>query len=146
MHTYAHTSPAMPALATYNKSPTHQSNRPFPPPPPPQKKQGFEQGGQLTDAVRRRPYSVVLFDEVGLGACFVCLFVWFVCDMEMCAHDQLITTSPPLQNSRQMEKAHPNVFNVLLQLLDDGILTDAQGTTVNFRVRAWFSHFLDLIS
>ncbi len=56
---------------------------------------GFEQGGQLTDAVRRRPYSVVLFDE--------------------------------------MEKAHPTVFNTLLQLLDDGILTDSQGTTVSFK-------------
>jgi ATP-dependent Clp protease ATP-binding subunit ClpB len=56
---------------------------------------GFEEGGQLTEAVRRRPYSVVLFDEV--------------------------------------EKAHPEVFNVLLQLLDDGRLTDSQGRTVNFR-------------
>jgi ATP-dependent Clp protease ATP-binding subunit ClpB len=55
---------------------------------------GFEQGGQLTEAVRRRPYSVVLFDEV--------------------------------------EKAHPDVFNVLLQVLDDGRLTDGQGRTVNF--------------
>merc|ERR1711991_273715 len=56
---------------------------------------GFEEGGQLTEAVRRRPYSVVLFDE--------------------------------------MEKAHPAVFNILLQLLDDGRLTDSKGTTVNFR-------------
>ncbi|MCI0394141.1 MAG: ATP-dependent chaperone ClpB, partial [Chloroflexi bacterium] len=56
---------------------------------------GFEEGGQLTEAVRRRPYSVVLFDEI--------------------------------------EKAHPDVFNTLLQLLDDGRLTDAQGRTVNFR-------------
>jgi ATP-dependent Clp protease ATP-binding subunit ClpB len=56
---------------------------------------GFEEGGQLTEAVRRRPYSVVLFDEI--------------------------------------EKAHPDVFNVLLQLLDDGRLTDGQGRTVNFR-------------
>ncbi len=56
---------------------------------------GFEEGGQLTEAVRRRPYSVVLFDEV--------------------------------------EKAHPEVFNVLLQLLDDGRLTDGQGRTVDFR-------------
>ena len=55
---------------------------------------GFEDGGQLTEAVRRRPYSVVLFDE--------------------------------------MEKAHPDVFNVLLQLLDDGRLTDNKGTVVNF--------------
>ncbi|HTK39681.1 MAG TPA: AAA family ATPase [Patescibacteria group bacterium] len=55
---------------------------------------GYEQGGQLTEAVRRRPYSVVLFDEI--------------------------------------EKAHPDVFNVLLQVLDDGRLTDGQGRTVNF--------------
>jgi ATP-dependent Clp protease ATP-binding subunit ClpB len=56
---------------------------------------GFEEGGQLTEAVRRKPYSVVLFDEV--------------------------------------EKAHPDVFNTLLQILDDGRLTDAQGRTVDFR-------------
>ncbi|MBU6389208.1 ATP-dependent chaperone ClpB [Patescibacteria group bacterium] len=56
---------------------------------------GYEQGGQLTEAVRRRPYCVVLFDEI--------------------------------------EKAHPDVFNVLLQVLDDGRLTDGQGRTVNFR-------------
>jgi ATP-dependent Clp protease ATP-binding subunit ClpB len=56
---------------------------------------GYEEGGQLTEAVRRKPYSVVLFDEV--------------------------------------EKAHPDVFNALLQILDDGRLTDAQGRTVNFR-------------
>lgn len=56
---------------------------------------GYEEGGQLTEAVRRRPYSVVLFDE--------------------------------------MEKAHPEVFNILLQLLDDGRLTDSKGNLVNFR-------------
>jgi ATP-dependent Clp protease ATP-binding subunit ClpB len=56
---------------------------------------GFEEGGQLTEAVRRRPYSVVLFDEI--------------------------------------EKAHPDVFNILLQILDDGRLTDSQGRTVDFR-------------
>jgi ATP-dependent Clp protease ATP-binding subunit ClpB len=56
---------------------------------------GYEEGGQLTEAIRRRPYAVVLFDEV--------------------------------------EKAHPDVFNVLLQLLDDGRLTDGQGRTVDFR-------------
>jgi len=56
---------------------------------------GYEEAGQLTEAVRRRPYSVVLFDEI--------------------------------------EKAHPDVFNILLQLLDDGRLTDAQGRTVNFQ-------------
>ena len=56
---------------------------------------GFEQGGQLTEAVRRRPYSVVLLDEI--------------------------------------EKAHPEVFDVLLQVLDDGRLTDGQGRTVDFR-------------
>ncbi|MDA8313001.1 MAG: ATP-dependent chaperone ClpB [Actinomycetota bacterium] len=56
---------------------------------------GYEEGGQLTEAVRRKPYSVVLFDEI--------------------------------------EKAHPDVFNTLLQLLDDGRLTDAQGRTVVFR-------------
>jgi ATP-dependent Clp protease ATP-binding subunit ClpB len=56
---------------------------------------GYEEGGQLTEAVRRRPYSVVLFDEV--------------------------------------EKAHPDVFNILLQVLDDGRLTDGQGRTVDFR-------------
>ena len=56
---------------------------------------GFDQGGQLTEAVRRKPYSVILFDEI--------------------------------------EKAHPEVFNVLLQLLDDGRLTDGQGRTVDFR-------------
>jgi ATP-dependent Clp protease ATP-binding subunit ClpB len=56
---------------------------------------GYDEGGQLTEAVRRRPYSVVLFDEI--------------------------------------EKAHPDVFHVLLQLLDDGRLTDGQGRTVDFR-------------
>ncbi|MCS7265312.1 MAG: AAA family ATPase, partial [Armatimonadetes bacterium] len=56
---------------------------------------GYEEGGQLTEAVRRRPYSVVLFDEI--------------------------------------EKAHPEVFNVLLQVLDDGRLTDGKGRTVDFR-------------
>ena len=56
---------------------------------------GYEEGGQLTEAVRRKPYSVVLFDEV--------------------------------------EKAHPDVFNVLLQVLDDGRITDGQGRTVDFR-------------
>ena len=56
---------------------------------------GYEEGGQLTEAVRRKPYSVVLFDEI--------------------------------------EKAHPEVFNVMLQLLDDGRLTDGQGRTVDFR-------------
>jgi ATP-dependent Clp protease ATP-binding subunit ClpB len=55
---------------------------------------GYDQGGQLTEAVRRRPYAVVLLDEV--------------------------------------EKAHPDVFNVLLQLMDDGRLTDGQGRTVDF--------------
>jgi ATP-dependent Clp protease ATP-binding subunit ClpA len=56
---------------------------------------GYEEGGQLTEAVRRRPYQVVLLDEI--------------------------------------EKAHPDVFNVLLQVLDDGRLTDGQGRTVNFK-------------
>jgi ATP-dependent Clp protease ATP-binding subunit ClpB len=56
---------------------------------------GYDEGGQLTESVRRRPYSVVLFDEI--------------------------------------EKAHSEVFNVLLQLLDDGRLTDGQGRTVDFR-------------
>src|SRR3712207_4543279 len=56
---------------------------------------GYEEGGQLTEAVRRRPYQVILLDEI--------------------------------------EKAHPDVFNVLLQVLDDGRLTDGQGRTVNFK-------------
>jgi ATP-dependent Clp protease ATP-binding subunit ClpB len=56
---------------------------------------GYEEGGQLTEAVRRKPYSIVLFDEI--------------------------------------EKAHPEVFNILLQLLDDGRLTDGQGRTVDFK-------------
>ena len=56
---------------------------------------GYEEGGQLTEQVRRRPYAVVLFDEI--------------------------------------EKAHPDVFNVLLQMMDDGRLTDGQGRTVDFR-------------
>src|SRR6476660_7629808 len=56
---------------------------------------GYDEGGQLTEAVRRRPYSVVLFDEI--------------------------------------EKAHPDLFNILLQILDDGRLTDSQGRTVDFR-------------
>ena len=56
---------------------------------------GYEEGGQLTEAVRRNPYSVILFDEI--------------------------------------EKAHPDVFNILLQVLDDGRLTDSQGRTVNFK-------------
>ncbi len=55
---------------------------------------GYEEGGQLTEAVRRKPYSIVLFDEI--------------------------------------EKAHPDVFNILLQVLDDGRLTDGQGRTVDF--------------
>lgn len=55
---------------------------------------GYEEGGQLTDAIRQRPYSVVLFDE--------------------------------------MEKAHPDVFNIMLQLLDDGRVTDSKGNVVNF--------------
>ena len=56
---------------------------------------GYEEGGQLTEAVRRRPYAVMLLDEI--------------------------------------EKAHPDVFNVLLQMLDDGRLTDGQGRTVDFK-------------
>ena len=56
---------------------------------------GYDEGGQLTEAVRRRPYSVILFDEI--------------------------------------EKAHPDVFNVLLQVLDDGRLTDGQGRIVDFK-------------
>ena len=56
---------------------------------------GYDEGGQLTETVRRKPYSVVLFDEV--------------------------------------EKAHPDVFNVLLQVLDDGRITDSQGRTVDFK-------------
>ncbi len=56
---------------------------------------GFDEGGQLTEKIRRKPYSVILFDEI--------------------------------------EKAHPDVFNILLQILDDGVLTDAQGRKVNFK-------------
>jgi ATP-dependent Clp protease ATP-binding subunit ClpB len=56
---------------------------------------GYDEGGYLTEAVRRRPYSVVLFDEI--------------------------------------EKAHPDVFNILLQILDDGRLTDGHGRTVDFK-------------
>ncbi len=56
---------------------------------------GYEEGGQLTEKVRRKPYSVILFDEI--------------------------------------EKAHPEVFNILLQILEDGILTDAQGRRVDFK-------------
>ena len=56
---------------------------------------GYEEGGQLTEAVRRKPYAVVLFDEI--------------------------------------EKAHPDVFNILLQVLDDGRITDSQGRTVDFK-------------
>ena len=56
---------------------------------------GYDEGGQLTEAVRRRPYQVILLDEI--------------------------------------EKAHPDVFNVLLQVLDDGRLTDGQGRTVDFK-------------
>ena len=56
---------------------------------------GYDEGGQLTEAVRRRPYRVLLFDEI--------------------------------------EKAHPDVFNILLQILEDGRLTDGQGRTVDFR-------------
>ncbi|MEO0760191.1 MAG: AAA family ATPase, partial [Cyanobacteria bacterium J06648_16] len=55
---------------------------------------GYDEGGQLTEAIRRRPYSVILFDEI--------------------------------------EKAHPDVFNLMLQVLDDGRLTDSQGRTVDF--------------
>ena len=56
---------------------------------------GFDEGGQLTEKIRRKPYSVILFDEI--------------------------------------EKAHPDVMNMLLQILDDGRLTDSQGRTVNFK-------------
>jgi len=56
---------------------------------------GFEEGGQLTEIVRRKPYSVILFDEV--------------------------------------EKAHPQIFNVFLQIFDEGRLTDGRGRTVNFK-------------
>ena len=56
---------------------------------------GYDEGGQLTEAVRRKPFSVVLFDEI--------------------------------------EKAHPDVFNILLQILEDGRLTDSQGRTVDFK-------------
>ena len=56
---------------------------------------GYDEGGQLTDAIRRKPYSVLLFDE--------------------------------------MEKAHPDVFNIMLQMLDDGRITDSKGNVVNFR-------------
>ncbi len=56
---------------------------------------GYDEGGQLTEAVRRRPYSVILFDEI--------------------------------------EKAHPDVFNILLQVMDDGRLTDSKGRTVDFK-------------
>src|SRR5699024_5432696 len=56
---------------------------------------GFEEGGQLTEKIRRKPYSVVLFDEI--------------------------------------EKAHPDVFNMLLQILEDGVLTDSRGRKVSFK-------------
>jgi ATP-dependent Clp protease ATP-binding subunit ClpA len=56
---------------------------------------GYDEGGQLTDKIRRRPYSVILFDEI--------------------------------------EKAHPETFNILLQILDDGVLTDSKGRKVNFK-------------
>ena len=56
---------------------------------------GYDEGGQLTEKVRRKPYSVLLFDEI--------------------------------------EKAHPDVFNILLQILEDGILTDSQGRKVDFK-------------
>jgi len=59
---------------------------------------GYEEGGQLTEAIRRRPYAVVLFDEI--------------------------------------EKRIPDVFNVLLQILDDGRLTDAKGRTVDLRIQS----------
>lgn len=62
---------------------------------------GFEEGGQLTEKVRRKPYSVVLFDEI--------------------------------------EKGHPDIFNLLLQILEDGILTDSHGRTVSFKTRWLFS-------
>ena len=58
---------------------------------------GYEEGGQLTEAVRRKPYSVILLDEI--------------------------------------EKAHPEVFNILLQMLDDGRITDSQGLTVDFKTQ-----------
>ena len=64
---------------------------------------GYEEGGYLTEAVRRRPYSVILLDEI--------------------------------------EKAHPDVFNILLQVLDDGRLTDGQGRTVDFRNTSYCDDF-----
>ena len=63
---------------------------------------GFDEGGQLTEAVRRRPYAVILFDEI--------------------------------------EKAHPDVFNVMLQILDDGRVTDSQGRTVDFKNKIGRAH------
>ena len=63
---------------------------------------GFDEGGQLTEAVRRRPYSIVLLDEI--------------------------------------EKAHNDVFNILLQVLDDGRLTDSKGRTVDFKKYSYDSH------
>ena len=60
---------------------------------------GFDEGGQLTEKIRRKPYSVVLFDEI--------------------------------------EKAHPDVFNMLLQILEDGVLTDSQGRKVSFKTCSW---------
>ena len=67
---------------------------------------GYEEGGQLTEAVRRKPYSVVLFDEI--------------------------------------EKAHPDVFNVLLQVLDDGRITDSQGRTVDFKNTILIRRFISV--
>jgi hypothetical protein len=64
---------------------------------------GYDEGGVLTEAVRRRPYQVVLFDEV--------------------------------------EKAHPDVFNILLQVLEDGVLTDSQGRTVDFQANPHRANF-----
>ena len=64
---------------------------------------GYDEAGQLTEKIRRKPYSVILFDEI--------------------------------------EKAHPDVFNILLQILDDGHITDAHGRTVNFEK---YSHRHDL--
>ena len=102
---------------------------------------GFDQGGQLTEAVRRRPYAVILFDEVwrdvlttskrGLGAC---CSNWSTLQpspsrtspqrvrlMRSCYNSNMRSLLP-----LQVEKAHPDVFNVLLQLLDDGRVTDSQ--------------------
>ncbi len=113
---------------------------------------GYEEGGQLTEAVRRKPYSVVLFDEVEKAHPDVFNILLQVLDDGRITDSQgrtvdfkntIIILTSNLGSEYlldgvvvlfdEVEKAHPDVFNILLQVLDDGRITDSQGRTVDFK-------------